>query len=100
VTTKLLDFTTPKGVANQAKAPKTKQVTNLIKKLCNKPTDARIEDYQYNFGKTRKVVERLCRAKAAEQVTLRNTKSYFSEVLDIIGNDFALAVKRELAGIE
>lgn len=75
-------------------------MTNLIKKLCNKPRDARIEDYQYNFGKTRKTVENKCRTKANDQVTLRNTKSYFVEVLDIIGNDFALAVKNELLGVE
>ena len=93
-------YAKPKGVNNQAEGPKAKQVDNLKKKLCNKPRDARIEDYQYNFGKTRKTVENKCRTKANDQVILRDTKSYFVEVLDIIGNDFALAVKNELAGVE
>lgn len=55
------------------------------KKLCNKPTDVRVDDYQYNFKNTRPTVEKNCLAEAKKQVELRNTRSYFTEVLGIIG---------------
>jgi len=58
------------------------------------------KDYEYNFSKSRSVVEKNCLTKADAQVELRNTGSYFTEVLDIIGNDFALAIKNELSAIE
>lgn len=90
----------PKGAGNTAAAPKQRQVENVSKKLCKKPTDVRIEDYQYNFKGTRAKVENRCLDKTSTQVTLRNTKSYFTEVLDLIGNDFAKAVKQELIDIE
>jgi hypothetical protein len=37
---------------------------------------------------------------AYKQVDLRNTRSYFNEVLDIIGSELAKTVKEELLGVE
>ncbi|RHW74803.1 Ig-like domain-containing protein [Colwellia sp. RSH04] len=95
------DYDIPKGTKNLAKAPSEKQVANLAKKLCNKPTDFRIEDYQFNFVlSTRKAVENKCRNLATPRVKLLNTKAYLVEVLDTIGSDFAKDFKDELTGIE
>ncbi len=94
------DFKTPKGANNAAAAPKKQQVDNLSKKLCNKPTDVRINDYKYNFKNTRPTVEKNCGDKAKTQVELRNTESYFNEVLDMIGSEFAKTVKEELVGVD
>ena len=94
------DFDAPKGLDNKATAPSERRLKTLRAKLCRKPTDVGIKDYEYNFKNTRPTVEKNCVAKAGTQVTLRNTRSYFTEILDIIGSDFALAIKNELAGIE
>lgn len=89
-----------KGTSNKGHGPSTKQIENIRIKFCKKPKDFKVKDYAYNFGKTRKAVEKKCLEKAETQVGLRNTRSYFTEVLDIIGNDFALTVKQELLGRE
>jgi hypothetical protein len=95
------DFTTPKGAGNAGVAPTKTRLNTLKKKLCRKPTDVREKDYRYNFKyATSKAVQNNCTNKVATQVELRNTKSYFTEVLDFVGSDFALTIKDELAGIE
>lgn len=95
------DFTSPKGTGNAGKAPTKARLKTLKTKLCKKPTDVREQDYRYNFKyATSKAVENNCSKKVETQVELRNTKSYFTEVLDWVGSDFALAIKDELAGIE
>ena len=45
-------------------------------------------------------MENNCSKKVATRVALRNTQSYFTEVLGFVSSDFALAIKDELAGIE
>ena len=94
------DFKIPKGEGNTGKPPSQTQINNLIKKLCNKPTDVHIKDYEYNFSGTRGKVEKDCKAEAGRQVTLRNTRSYFNKVLQTIGSDFALTIMNELAGVD
>ena len=95
------DFTTPKGTGNAGKAPTKTRLNTLKNKLCAKPTDAREQDYRYNFQyKTSKAVTSNCNKIVDGQVTLRNTKSYFAEVLTLVGSDFALKIKDELAGLD
>jgi hypothetical protein len=94
------DFKIPKGAGNTGKPPSQTQINNLIKKLCNKPTDVHLKDYEYNFSAKRGKVEKDCKAEAGKQVTLRNTQSYFNKVLQAIGSDFALTIKDELLGVD
>ena len=79
---------------------KQKQIENIREKLCQKPADVNIKDYEYNFSGSKNDVTKDCKKKANSQVTLRNTRSYFTEVLEIIGTDFALAIKDELLAAE
>ena len=60
-------------------------------------------DYEYNFSnklKKLKDVNELCLERAKDNVELRDTDSYFKEVLDIIGSDFAKAIQSELVNID
>jgi len=49
---------------------------------------------------TSNAMQNNCTNKVATKVELRNTKSYFTEVLNFLTSDFALTIKDELAGIE
>lgn len=94
------DYTTPKGTKNKDPAPEEKQLKTMRKKLCNKPADFGVKSYQGNFGKARKDVNKQCLAAADKRIMLFNTRDYFTEVLKLVGNDFASDILNELSGIE
>jgi hypothetical protein len=94
------DFNTPKGANNNKAAPNEKQVDDARIKLCKNPKNVQPTDYQYNFKHNQATVAKDCKDTANTQVTLRNTKSYFTEVLDLIGSEFAQTVKEELLGVD
>ncbi|MCE2572818.1 hypothetical protein [Motilimonas eburnea] len=95
------DFKVPNGTRNKGQPPTPRQLENFIAKACKKPTDVASADLQYNFSQSSEsLLKADCEKEAKSYVELRNTRSYFTELLDVIGSELAIAVKEELLDVE
>lgn len=95
------DFNVPKGSKlNRDPAPSQKRIDTIRERLCKKPGDVVQTDYKFMFGRTHSALKNDCELTIKKQLSLRNTRSYFTEILEVIASDFAKQFKEELSEIE
>ncbi|WP_147361096.1 hypothetical protein [Colwellia sp. RSH04] len=95
------EYKTPKGTANLAKAPDKARLKQVQGWLCATPEGEGKRYIKDNFAfGTSSALQQKCAGLTKDRVMLRNTYSYFKQLLEYVGSDEALEFYEDLKNID